>query len=499
MKIHIKSSITKDKDMAIRYFLQVCRDKLTDYIMKAIICPDDSMGDECHIDTQSIYPNILLLSNSIIKDLEHYEEVLLEVILTKDELKNELKNSNIDGVFYIEKPLPISRIKKIYVQNEKEKEHILRKIDTNQKGFIPESLIEINHFEDKYELPIITMEIKEYKKELNQFDKLLGMLSYMKNCEYYYVDKNKSFINYSSDYFSVVNKFNSFSDISTSDFLDDLKKGSIQDKFLKFIIQNKRLDKNFIQTLIDEEADKDIKQNLISLISDPLNKLEVLKYMQNKGIYFHICMVYINGDKYSNKITNLKSLLNKQVPYQMVQETLAYLGLYYGYQILDSNEEITIKDRYLKTFLKNNQLNTKFLLNTRFDYFVIESVYKYVFNNKNIKDEFTYLDDIQVLLEDDNIKIDDNYEKKVLNKCCDVEQFEIKKRSSSELINYKLNKYDDKIYADKYIFVCYNKYYTEKKDEIPVEKEILLAKIKENKMTKIREKEFLSAIKMDGL
>ena len=107
--------------MQEKYFLQVCRDKLTDYIMKAIICPDDFMGEECHIDTQSSYTNVLLLSNSIVKNLEHFEEVLLEIILTENELKDELKQSDIKGVFYFQKPLPISRIKKIYVQNEKVK------------------------------------------------------------------------------------------------------------------------------------------------------------------------------------------------------------------------------------------------------------------------------------------------------------------------------------------------------------------------------------------
>lgn len=486
--------------MQEKYFLQVCRDKLTDYIMKAIICPDDFMGEECHIDTQSSYTNVLLLSNSIIKNLEHFEEVLLEIILTENELKDELKQSDVKGVFYFQKPLPISRIKKIYVQNEKVKEHILRKIDTNQKGFIPEFLIEIKNFEDKLELPNINIEKKDYKKKVNIFNKLLGMLAYMKNSDYYYSDINKSFQNYSSNYFSILNKFNNFTDISTNDFLHNLKSGDIQDQFVNLIMKNERLNKNFIETLIEKEENKEIKENLIKLINDPLSKFEVLKKMRDKDIYFYICMVYINADKYSSKLSSLKSLLSTHVPYSMAEKALAYLGLYYGYEILDANEEVIIKDKYLKTFIKNNHLNTKFLLSSKFDYFVIESVYRYVFNdNKTLKDEFNYLDVVEIPFKNNDVKIDDIYERKVLNKCCDEEHFELRKRNQKELINYKINKYDDEIFADKFIIVIFNKYFTETKDVIPIKKEELIEELSKHKMTKAKETELLNAIKMDGL
>ena len=101
--------------MENRYLIQVCRDKLTDYIMKALICPDNLMGEECHIDTQSTYKDILILTqNSIINDLDNSEEILIEIVLTPNEVKNILYTTDSEDIFYTSKPLPISRIKKIY-------------------------------------------------------------------------------------------------------------------------------------------------------------------------------------------------------------------------------------------------------------------------------------------------------------------------------------------------------------------------------------------------
>lgn len=486
--------------MENRYFLQVCRDKLTDYIMKAIICPDNLMGDECHIDTQSTYKDILLFSNGIINTLDKFEEVLVEIILTEEEISTKLKPLGVDGIYSTYMPFPISRIKKIYVQSDKEKKHLLKKIETNQKGFIPEGLVEIKNIESKFTLPKIKdMELEgDFSGKLNHYNKLLGMLAYMKNTEYYYADKNKSIKNYSSDYFSILGQWNTYIEAPKSDFLDSLKSTNIAKEFVTYLTQDKRADKKFIEQIINSTADETIKRYLEDLISDPLNKLDILDKLKNKeeDIYFYICMVYINSDKHSNKVSNLKELLNQQVPYEKAERTLAYLGYYYGYELLDAKEDIQIKDKYFKLFLQNGSLNTKFKLDNIFDYITIETIYQHVFNgDKFFKNDFEYLDfEFNKI---DNIKEDEWYKKTILATHKDIEHYSVSKRTNSEYIIYKISKYQDTITSSKYISVFYNKYLAETKEN-SIDKNTFLEKINTTKILKKQENELLNAIEMDS-
>jgi len=488
--------------MQDRYLLQVCRDKLTDYVMKALICPDALMGEECHIDTQSKHQNVLLLSNGIVKDLDYYEEILVELILTKEEIDVELKRTNSSNIFFFAKPLPISRISKIYTRDVKESAHILKKIETNQKGFIPKHLLEVRTDFEKFE---ISLEIEkdtdidtEYNIKVCKFDKMLGMLSYMRNCEYYYTDENKMFSNFSANYFGILNTINKAVESPKNSFLQTLKEDE-NTGFFQFLMEKNRLDKTFIHNLIEKRTvSKEIKQHLLVLISDPLKKLEILEVLKDKGVYFYICLVYINSDKYSNKMSSFKRMLNRQIPYDKAEKALAYLGLYYGYELLDAKEEIETQNKCLKKFLKDSEfVNTKFLLESRLDYIVIESVYQYVFGKGVTNDSFSYLEDIEVIQHSETVQCGEWYEKRILGRYFDVEYYNIKQRTQREYIEYKVSQYDDEIYANNYISTFYNKYFSESlmPTSIPVKKQELMNKIKS--LSAPMQKEILKAIEMD--
>lgn len=209
-------------------------------------------------------------------------------------------------------------------------------------------------------------------------------------------------------------------------------------------------------------------------------------------------MVYINSDKYSNKLSNLKETLSTLVPYEMAQKTLAYLGYYYGYEILDANEEIIIKDKYFKKLIENNRLNTKFYMNNMLDYITIETIYQYIFKDvKALNSRFEYLD-----YNFDKInytKEDEWYEKTILSQFCEIEHFKIIKRTEQEYIKYKISKYAGIITNHKYIFVFYNKYLDTKNVSLSIDKNTFLKKLSEASVLKKQEKELLSALKMDDM
>ena len=480
--------------MQERYLVQVCRDKLTDYIMKAIIAPDSLMGEECHIDTQSKYKDVVLLSDSVIGNLDEYEEVLIELNLTADEIKNELIPTDVAGISYTQIPLPISRIKKIYVQSEKEKTHILKKIATNQKGFIPEFLLEVKQHLKTLKTPNIKPKKQDYKNKLIKYDKLLGMLCYMKSVEYHYADKNKRLKNYANDYFSIVDAYIS-NNYKNNKFLNSLKTTVLEKKFIEILTKEKRFSKD---VLVDEfliyVEDEKIKQLFQKLIDDPLQKLEVLKKLKKGSLYFYVCLLYMNSDKHSNKMTNFKTMLNKQVEYKYAQKALAYLGYYYGYEILDASEEITIKDRYFRSLLPNGVVNTKFGLDKKFDYITIESVYQHIFYDHVKGFEVV---DVEFLATLKNTQQNDWYKKTVLDEKFGEESFSIKKLTKKEFILNKLSRYLKEISPNRYIAPFYQRHFAKDEFQNHIDRDIFIEKIESEKLSSSQQSELLKAMKMD--
>lgn len=119
-----------------RYLLQIHRIKLQDYIKYGLIVPDKYLDENKEIDIQSKNPNFLIVSDGYIKKLDEYQ-ILLELIIT-DEEKQYFKT--IGDVNYFDFPLPITRIKKVYVQSEKVKKHIEIQIQNGENGFLPKNL-----------------------------------------------------------------------------------------------------------------------------------------------------------------------------------------------------------------------------------------------------------------------------------------------------------------------------------------------------------------------
>jgi len=190
-------------------------------------------------------------------------------------------------------------------------------------------------------------------------------------------------------------------------------------------------------------------------------------------------------------------MFHKHIPYEKAQKALGYLGLYYGYELLDANEEIEIKDQYFKQYLtKNNIIHTKFSLENKFDFMVIESVYQYVFQTKVIDDLFSYLAHIRITTEKNSIPSNEWYKKRVLNHCIDIKHFSIKKRTQEEYIAYKiLKQYKSEIHPNQYVSAFYNKYCSLMPVNTLVKREDLLQNI--TTLTKIQQKEILDVIQMD--
>ncbi|MBD3795984.1 MAG: hypothetical protein IE881_08685 [Epsilonproteobacteria bacterium] len=186
------------------YLLQINRIKLQDYIQRGLIVPDKYLDENKEIDIQSKNQNFIVVSDGYIKELDEYQ-ILLELIITDDEKE---KIHKVDDICYIDFPLPITRIKKIYVQNREIKKHIEVQIKNGENGFLPTNLFYVYIknkkpiFEQREYKPLQDdIAIGKFEEQIRVFDKTMGMFAFMKNTLVYYCDDVDKIANYSQHYF----------------------------------------------------------------------------------------------------------------------------------------------------------------------------------------------------------------------------------------------------------------------------------------------------------
>ena len=448
------------------YLLQIHRIKLIDYVNCGLVLPDVYLGEEIEKDIQSKNKNFLLLSDGYIKELDEYQ-ILLELILTNDEQD---KLHAVDDVYYLDKPLPISRIKKIYVQDKNIIKHMNIQIQNSENGFLSNELFNVyiknkkSIFEKKmYAEFQDDIGINNYEEQKRYFDKRMGMFSFMKNSELYYCDNTNQISNYSEHYFSILSALleeplanNHF------DSLDILNKNS---EFKKLLYSNQQIDKEFIESIANNIEDIETKDIFLQILK-PTGSREVLTQLLGKNDIEHylIALVYYFRQKSANKKDNIKIDIENLIPYKVAEISLAVLGIYFGYKNLRSQEKVEIKNRYFGKIF-GNTFNMKFTLESKLDYITIESIYNICFNSKEQKGyEYEYLPypnknpQPLKIVTDNDFKIWYKIEKK---NYFGVEQITIKKLSTLEMFGNLLGKYSDEIIENKqtsYLitFVQYN-------------------------------------------
>lgn len=418
-----------------RYLLQIHRIKLQDYIKCGLIVPDKYLDENKEIDIQSKNPNFLIVSDGYIKKLDEYQ-ILLELIIT-DEEKQYFKT--IGDVNYFDFPLPITRIKKVYVQSEKVKKHIEIQIQNGENGFLPKNLFyvylknDIPIFEQReYKSLEDNIIINEFEKQIRVFDKRMGMFAFMKNSEIYYCDDTQKVANYSEHYFSTLSKLLKESlDNKIFKELDVLKQN---EEFKKLLYSNNQIDKEFIIQEAQKIDDSEIKDIFLEMTSPTGTRKALKNLLENNDLeHYLIGLVYYFRQKDSNKKDNFKIDIKSLIPYEVAEISLAILGIYFGYSILRAEEKIEIKDKYFKKLLKKDKLNMKFTLENKLDYIVIETIYNYCFKDKVKGYEYEYLS-YPSKLKPIKISLNKNYDTKI-DSYFDTEYIKIRKIENKETKN----------------------------------------------------------------
>lgn len=375
------------------YLLQINRIKLQDYIQRGLIVPDKYLDENKEVDIQSKNPNFLVVSDGYIKELDEYQ-ILLELIFTDDEKE---KLQKVNDICYFDFPLPITRIKKVYVQNKEIKNHIEVQIQNGENGFLPQTLFSVylknkkSIFQQREYKPLQDgATIGEFEKQIRVFDKRMGMFAFMKNSEVYYCDNRSKIANYSEHYFSTLSIL--LEKPLDSKIFVELNILKQNEEFKKLLYSTAQIDKEFIIKESQKIEDSELKSIFLEMTT-PTGTRKALKSLLKKNDMEHylIGLVYYFRQKDSNKKDNFKIDIKSLIPYEVAEISLAILGIYFGYTIVRSEEKIEIKDKYFKKLFKKDKLNMKFTLEGKLDYITIETIYNYCFKDKAKGYEYKYL------------------------------------------------------------------------------------------------------------
>ena len=338
------------------YYYPISSTSLATIFSQACILPASLYRNKLQ-DVQNRFEDFILLT-------EHFgcseSDCCLEIVLTPDEDSSLVDVSG--GFFLYESALPISRIKKIFFGKAAQAHRTISNI-TLATAFIPDYLVDKgdNTFANA-NLSIIDAPtdlvslIDKVRKSYEKYNRILGAMALMRIA-------HEEGCNYSAHYIDLLSKFNIV--------VEGQKKrvSDIDTKSHKFFENHPSFLDNIVDFATLEKEAKDKKQsinkNKTTRVIDPSNL--------DNGVY--LCYVLydygVGEESHRHKIDEL--ILNNFTSLKDgYRESCA---LYYGY-----NRGYAVFNNQYKKEGKSEIV--KYQLNSLLDYYTIESIFEYCFNNK---------------------------------------------------------------------------------------------------------------------
>lgn len=352
---------------------------LAHYLGSGIIAPSIYIENK-NPDIQDRFKNHLLLSTF---KFTIDTNCAIEIVFNN----NEEAPKKISEHFYLfDMPLPISRIKNIYFFNDEQKVSTKFNI-TSGSAFIPENLLKVTKEDclETRELENIDYKSSEinWGEYLKKYDQMLGGFSTMKI-------SRENFQNYPTHYFSTL--------------------GNINSLFSKTLAhQNITIENRFQVAFTDEGKFKNFHNTIYSEID--FNELQ--RYAESENVRLETKNGLIKIDKISdNTQTYLVSILESYgigkrkkndefisdlLANKFVEKRKEGLSLIYG---LNKGYK-SFRNKY-KT--ANFEVDIKFHLDSKLDYYIIESIYQNIFNSVKDSLSFEYIDSMFLEAEKEEFK-----------------------------------------------------------------------------------------------
>jgi hypothetical protein len=361
-----------------KYYLPIQSICLPSYYTHAGIFPSKYLPNRDE-DIQSDYRDFLLLSSKIGTSNTN---CAIELILTEEENKNLIPSSESTDFFFYNKPLPISRVKAIYFENEDEKKHTIAIINLSS-GYIKEGNVKTIADFEKTDVSKIQVPDRKYvlanEVEIKKFDSFLGGFALMKLC-------GEDYMNYSENYFSTLAFFseivekdlmgviNNNANVKYTNKFHNLFNGTEKFKEISGYLYKKITEQDVIA--FAKSQGQKVTKNEYSRVID-YNKLDRESYI--------LAVLFAYGVGNESKIPKIDSLILSKFKSEIKAEYAELIALCYGINRGYS--------AFTNSYASGNvHRKLKFELNSKLDYYTIESIYQYAFNGINRNGSFEYLD-----------------------------------------------------------------------------------------------------------
>lgn len=310
-------------------------------------------------DLQDRFNGLLLLSTHL---GTKQTNCCLEIVLDEEERDDLIDVKN--GWYLYEKPIPISRVKQILFTNKEQKDTTITNIRLGT-AFIPENIISIvNTFESVDVSNVVCHgDINDLSAKQKTFDKILGGLAVMKVAHPVYM-------NYSENYFSTLSYFNN---VILKCLIDANVR--INDKLQPILVDSKsnKLHMYLYETITDTLLEKVAAEEGQIIQKDPITKLVNLEALDRHAYILAVLNTY-GTDKESKK-KRVDNLFLSRFSDGIKKGKEEGIALSYGI----SRGYFAFRNSYEHNGVK---VDVKYKLDSLLDYYTIESVYQYVYNNK---------------------------------------------------------------------------------------------------------------------
>lgn len=398
-------------------YLQVNRQNLFQYFITGLIAPTQYERNRPQPDIQSAIKGCLQISNGLLDELKS-TDALVELSFSPIE-KNEL--NIFSSIALLSKPIPVSRIRRIYVKTAQDKDDVLATAKTSDAGIIPDALV----FDSFPEVELIIQEEqikydqpkKDFTFQINRFDRVLGSYAFVKNISLLFTNKTNNYSNNPDHYLGFLNLLLNEPNIPTDinnrqyNFYKQLLAINFQDEntILKWLFERANDGTNFTSADIKEfgnvllkyHSDSDFKEagkEALGILNDGIKRKTAPKFILEikhiDKIYLYLfSFLYLYGNKSAEDRTNSRIGLPIEASPNYAEFIFSLLGYFYGYTLLrNRDEKQTYADAFIDKFSKNfDRPSIKFELTTLFDYYLIEAVYQFVFNKNISTEKFDYI------------------------------------------------------------------------------------------------------------
>jgi hypothetical protein len=361
------------------------------YLSSAIIAPANYIKNR-NQDLQNRFENNVLLCS---RKFTNESNCSLEIVFNQKEEEPEKISENF---FVYHMPLPISRIKAIHFSDEQQKTNTVFDI-TSGAAFVPHKLLRVSN-----DQPINTSEIDhvkvkstevEWSHYLKKFDQFLGGFALMK------IGK-EDFQNYPSHYFKSLGNINKFFDKVLIDQGIDL-----ENKF-QFAFTNNGKFKAFHDTIYSDVSGQTLSKyaSKDNIKIESRNGLVLIdKIPENTQSYIIAILDIYGPDKRKQIDSFISDLVSEKFNSKRKEGLALTFGINKGYSVF--------RNKY-KT--ENFEANIKFELNSKLDYYIIESIYQNVFNSQDDTDNFAFIDSWCPTLDEQKVSTTSFDSYKVLDK-----------------------------------------------------------------------------------